>query len=108
MHARRISRKKESGTALMAKYLIMLMLVCASLSVYGNSSYGAPLDVEPQNSQNAAAESVNPVVQWNRTLLVIVRTPGAQPATVHPTRSLRSCTPRSSIFDAVNAIDRTH
>jgi hypothetical protein len=27
------------------------------------------------------------VIQWNKTLLAIVRTPGAQPATVHPTRS---------------------
>jgi hypothetical protein len=35
------------------------------------------------------AQSVNEVVQWNRTLLVIVRTPGAQPATIHPHAELR-------------------
>jgi hypothetical protein len=34
-----------------------------------------------------ATKPVSQVVQWNRTLLVIVRTPGAQPATIHPTRS---------------------
>src|SRR5262249_14802899 len=32
--------------------------------------------------------AVNPVVEWNRTLLTVLRTPGAQPATVHPTRSM--------------------
>jgi hypothetical protein len=36
---------------------------------------------------SSAAATVNPVVEWNKTLLVIVRTSGAQPATVHPTRS---------------------
>jgi len=34
-----------------------------------------------------ATKPVSQVVQWNRTLLVIVRTAGAQPATIHPTRS---------------------
>lgn len=28
------------------------------------------------------------VIRWNRTLLQIIRTPGAQPATVHPARNL--------------------
>ena len=57
----------------------------------------------------AMAQATNPasqVVEWNRTLLVIVRTPGAQPATVHPTRSFAIM--HSAIYDAVNAIDGTH
>src|SRR5258708_5588715 len=49
---------------------------------------------------------VNPVVQWNRALLVIVRTPGAQPATVHATRSFALM--HAAVYDAVNSIDRTH
>src|SRR4051795_8598061 len=52
------------------------------------------------------APASNPVVQWNRTLLRILRTPGAQPATVHPTRSLAIL--HAAIYDAVNSIDRTH
>ena len=52
------------------------------------------------------AQVTNPVVQWNRTLLVIVRTHGAQPATIHPTRSFAVL--HAAIYDAVNAIDRTH
>jgi len=53
-----------------------------------------------------AASWVDPVVQWNRILLSIVRTPGAQPATIHPTRSFAIM--HAAIYDAVNAIDRTH
>src|ERR1700731_4464630 len=53
-----------------------------------------------------ATKPVSQVVQWNRTLLVIVRTPGAQPATIHPTRSFAIL--HGAIYDAVNAIDRTH
>jgi PAP2 superfamily len=91
----------------MAKYLITLMLVfCASLSMLVSSSYAASLDDDKQNSQHSAPDSVNPVVQWNRTLLAIVRTAGAQPATVHTTRSFAIM--HAAIYDAVNAIDNTH
>jgi hypothetical protein len=53
-----------------------------------------------------ATKPVSQVVQWNRTLLVIVRTPGAQPATIHPTRSFAIL--HGAIYDAVDAIDGTH
>src|SRR5437879_1242948 len=53
-----------------------------------------------------ATKPVSQVVQWNKTLLVIVRTPGAQPATVHPTRSFAIM--HAAIYDAVKAIDGTH
>jgi len=52
------------------------------------------------------AQPVNPVVEWNKALLRIVRTPGAQPPTVHPTRSFAIL--HAAIYDAVNSIDRTH
>lgn len=61
------------------------------------------------NPAPAMAQATNPlsqVVQWNKTLLVIVRTPGAQPATIHPTRSFAIM--HAAIYDAVNAIDGTH
>ena len=61
-------------------------------------------------SVSAYADSVvgqaDEVIQWNKTLLTIVRTPGAQPATVHPTRSFAIM--HGAIYDAVNAIDATH
>jgi membrane-associated phospholipid phosphatase len=51
-------------------------------------------------------DSGRPVVDWNQVLLSIVNTPGAQPATVHPTRSFAIL--HAAIYDAVNSIDRTH
>jgi hypothetical protein len=55
---------------------------------------------------SSSADPANEVVQWNKTLLTIVRTAGAQPATVHPTRSFAIL--HAAIYDAVNAIDATH
>jgi hypothetical protein len=52
----------------------------------------------------SASQSVNPVIEWNRTLLLIVRTPGAQPPTIHSTRNFALL--HAAIFDAVNNIDR--
>src|SRR6266478_1323388 len=57
-------------------------------------------------AQVTSAQLANPVVQWNKALLVIVRTHGAQPATIHPTRSFAIM--HAAIYDAVNAIDGTH
>jgi hypothetical protein len=78
----------------MKKLLTTLTLLCATLSVQVCESYGA------------AAQSVSPVLQWNKTLLVIVRTAGAQSPTIHPTRSFAIM--HAAIYDAVNTIDRTH
>jgi hypothetical protein len=36
----------------------------------------------------AARPTVDQVIRWKRTLLQIIRTPGARPATVHPARDL--------------------
>src|ERR1700751_614037 len=60
----------------------------------------------PAPAMAQVTRPVSQVVQWNRTLLVIVRTPGAQPATIHPTRSFAIM--HAAIYDAVNAIDGTH
>jgi len=57
---------------------------------------------QPNRHENTA----NPVVEWNRSLLTIVRTPGAQPATVHPTRSFAIL--HAAIYDAVNSIAKRH
>jgi hypothetical protein len=53
-----------------------------------------------------AQASGQPVIDWNRVLLSIVSTPGVQPANVQPTRNF--ATVHAAIYDAVNAIDRTH
>src|ERR1700756_4791273 len=90
----------------MAKNLARLMLVWSVVLMAGGTSYSAPPNDGHGNSQNPGPESLNVIVQWNRTLLVIVRTPGAQPATTHPTRSFAIM--HAAIYDAVNTIDGTH
>jgi len=90
----------------MSKILSMFAILCVGLSVLAGSSYGAGSNDELQEVLDSSAQPLNPVVQWNRTLLVIVRTPKAQPATIHPTRSFAIM--HAAIYDAVNAIDRTH
>ena len=92
----------------MAKALMALALLCAGLSALGTRASAASFDARHRIPGDGAfsAASINPVVQWNSILLEIVRTPGAQPATIHPTRSFAIM--HAAIYDAVNAIDRTH
>src|SRR6266704_1432083 len=74
----------------------IFVLICSCLQF--TSLANAATD-EQQNS----AQPVNAVIEWNRTLLAIVRTPGAQPATIHSTRSFAIL--HGAIYDAVNNID---
>ncbi|TMA77794.1 MAG: vanadium-dependent haloperoxidase [Deltaproteobacteria bacterium] len=76
--------------------MLSVALLCASLSFQGTGSAHASND----------ASQPDQVIQWNRTLLQILQTPGAQPATVHPTRSMAIV--HLAIYDAVNAIRGGH
>src|SRR5215472_9156273 len=82
----------------MRKNLIIAALMCASLQAQvTTASRTAPA----QSSANTI-QLINPVIEWNRTLLIIVRTPGAQPHTIHSTRSFAIL--HAAIYDAVNNI----
>lgn len=76
----------------------LMGMVCASVCAISAVS-GA-------TGNASGTQEVNPIIVWNRTLLAIVRTPGAQPKTVHSTRSFAIL--HAAIYDAVNAIDRRH
>jgi hypothetical protein len=80
----------------MFRILATFALICAFLQV-------APLATAATDAQQNSAQPVNAVIEWNRTLLVIVRTPGAQPATIHSTRNFAIL--HAAIYDAVNNID---
>jgi PAP2 superfamily len=62
----------------------------------------------PSTRGNAAANGASAsgaiVIAWNKELLHIVQTPGAQPVTVHPTRSFAIL--HAAIYDAVVSITR--
>ena len=64
----------------------------------------ASLTVQADETSSAPDRSINPVVQWNQNLLLILRAPGAQPATIHPTRSFAIL--HAANYDAVNSIER--
>jgi membrane-associated phospholipid phosphatase len=64
------------------------------------------LAAQVEGGSPPAARTSDPVVQWNRTLLTIVRTPGAQPAAIHPTRAFALM--HAAIYDAVNGIARLY
>lgn len=81
-----------SSTALRAALIVLLTV-----------SHGAKASYGQDSDEGSSTPSINPVVQWNRNLLVIVRTPGVQPATMHSTRSFAMM--HAAIYDAVNGVD---
>jgi len=80
----------------MFRILATFALICAFLQV-------APLANAAKDEKQNSDHPVNVVIEWNRTLLAIVRTPGAQPATVHSTRNFAIL--HAAIYDAVNNIE---
>jgi len=59
--------------------------------------------VLPLHAVDTPVQTINPVVEWNRTLLSIVRTPNLQPPTIHSTRSFAMM--HLAMDRAVNRID---
>jgi hypothetical protein len=80
----------------MSRMLATLALICAFLQV-------APLAKAATGEEQNLAQPVNAVIEWNRILLAIVRTPGAQPAAIHSTRNFAIL--HAAIYDAVNNIE---
>lgn len=62
------------------------------------------LSSAPTVGASSTATDGTIVIAWNKELLHIVQTPGAQPATVHPTRSFAIL--HAAIYDAVVSISR--
>src|SRR6266705_1747769 len=81
----------------MFRIVTIFVLICSCLQF-------ASVANAATDEQRNSAQPVNAVIEWNRTLLAIVRTPGAQPATIHSTRSFAIL--HAAIYDAVNNIDR--
>ena len=79
----------------MSRVWAMLALVCAFLQVGPLASAAAKGEPKP-------GQQVNAVIEWNRTLLTIIRG-GGQPSNIHSTRNFSIL--HAAIFDAVNNID---
>jgi hypothetical protein len=81
----------STGIFLVIGALVATFVISSALAANGNAANG---------SKGSGAI----VIAWNKELLHIVQTPGAQPATVHPTRSFAIL--HAAIYDAVVSITR--
>jgi membrane-associated phospholipid phosphatase len=75
-------------------------------SAYASTSHHSVDSARTPKHEVRKDESGQPVIDWNQILLSIVNTPGAQPANIQPTRNFAIV--HAAIYDAVDAIDRTH
>src|ERR1700731_5266812 len=87
---------KKSIPVVVTLAAIAVGVVATSTAIAGSAS-SATTD---RNSKISGAS----VVAWNQELLKILLTPGAQPATVHPTRSYAML--HAAIDDAIVSITR--
>jgi membrane-associated phospholipid phosphatase len=97
-----MKRKRTLRTGLGAAVIAGLALAAPGLA-FG----GAPTPTSPTLGRPGALAAFEPgsgqvAVDWNKELLTIELTPGAQPATVHPTRSFALLD--TAIYDAVASI----
>jgi membrane-associated phospholipid phosphatase len=79
----------------------VLVALAATATIGAASLTGAARAATPTSSAASARANGNVVVEWNRTLLSLVQTPGAQPATIQPTRDFAIMS--AAVYDAVNA-----
>src|SRR5947209_7965283 len=80
------------------------LVVVIGAVVAGLVLSSAPATKANGNAANGSRASGAIVIAWNKELLHIVQTPGAQPATIHPTRSYAIL--HAAIYDAVVSITR--
>ena len=80
--------------------------IAAAAAIGATSLTGVADAAVPAASMAPAAQSGNVVTEWNHTLLSLVQTPGAQPATIQPTRDFAIMS--AAVYDAVDAIRGDH
>ena len=79
--------------------LVGIVLGLGATTVITGAATGGNKAAAPPRTDGRSAEIV---VAWNQQLLRIVQTPGAQPATVHPTRSFAIL--HAAIYDSIVSI----
>lgn len=86
--------------------VLFALALSAGLAAPSMQASEAKADNNRNQDIQSSNQTVNPVIQWNKDLLVIVRTPGAQSPTIHSTHSFAIM--HAAIYDAVNTIERSH
>src|SRR5216117_3578947 len=92
MKKKKLILASSIGIFLVIGSLVTALVLSSTLAKGANGNAAA----------NGSSSSGAIVVAWNKELLHIVQTPGAQPATVHPTRSYAIL--HAAIYDAVVSI----
>jgi hypothetical protein len=89
------------------KRALTLLLSAAAGPLLAAALPAASTAAAPTQAATAApvVSSADPVINWNRFLLELQATPGAQPATVHATYEL--AVTHAAIYDAVVSIDHS-
>jgi hypothetical protein len=90
--------------ALAALASVLVTFGATGLVVARSAGQGGSPNSDASDGAGRGFHGASLVVDWNRELLHIVQTPGAQPASVHPTRSYALL--QVSIYDAVVSITR--
>jgi membrane-associated phospholipid phosphatase len=90
----------------MTKLVRTVAAVTAAVFILGGATAAAASNMTAHSRTGSTADGAAgtgaPVVQWNQELQAILKLPGAQPATVHPTRSYAIL--HAAIYDAVVSI----
>src|SRR5581483_7431769 len=81
-----------------------LGVTLAATAAIGAAGLTGPAQAAPAPASASGSTAPNVAVEWNRTLLDLVQKPGAQPATIQPTRDFAIL--GSAVYDAVQAVDR--
>lgn len=90
-------RRRTPALITLAVAAVAAGIAIPVIATSGNDAAAAP--ASPIADASGSGQSV---VDWNRRLVTILGTPGAQPATVHPTRSLAML--QAAEYDAVVSI----
>ena len=87
-----------------------ITLVSALATLFASASLTAIATGRPSGHRERpvrprlAPDQPDQVIQWNQELQKVLVAPGAQPAAIHPTRTMAIT--QIAVFDAVNGIDR--
>jgi membrane-associated phospholipid phosphatase len=107
----RLFRSRRAVLAAAAALTVLLATTVGTVGVpvQARGNYGDESGSHPQTVNRAAKPlhiSGAIVVAWNQELVQIVGTPGAQPATIHPTRSFAIL--QAAMYDAVVSITHSN
>src|SRR4029077_2793591 len=106
-HPRALARhESRTGERNMKKLIIALTVLLGIALGVGTASAAGAITTGSNKTATPPAGGASGaiVVDWNQQLLQIVLTPGAQPATVHPTRSFAIL--HAAIYDSIVSITK--